>query len=758
MKKEIKIILNKYSWDYFFNEIQKSFKYDFQKVHVKLSELYEWKKWNDHMKIWTILKIKKIKFEYFWEIIFWVENDKNLSIENSKIIKIIIENFLNDCKNDSFFEENKNKIIIDYNKFIETWCWVIYFNITNSNDKLINLFSKLLTKIYNFLYLELIWKTIDEIIINDIDFIDYEKKLEIPYWLKWTGLENDNNNNNIEVQKIEKLRLEDMWWNKNLKLEIWKLISFYRNKEHFKKWNIEPPRWIILFGPPWTWKTLTAKIIASEINLNFYTLSSTDIMSMWLWESAKKLKDFFKWLKCPCIVFMDEIDAIIPKRDGDKPSNSGSNETVQVINTLLQEIDGFWEKKDILFIWATNRIDAIDPAILRAGRLDYKIFVDYPDLEARKEIWWIYLKKAKQKTNYNFLDNNVNFDILARDSSGFTGSDIAEIVRRLLNDYAIWSLISNKVTNIIWWETTLKWLLHIISKYKNEKSINSNALPAKQNIKLSDIWWSKDLKNELLKIINQYKNKEYFEELWISMPRWILLYWPPWTWKTLAAKALAWEIWEIFYSVKWSDFLSQWVNGSVIEFKKIFDSFESPCVVFIDEIDIIAKNRDKANLLPEEDIKLLNTFLQYVDWFDDKKEILFIWATNRIDALDKAILRAWRFDIKILVDYPDCYAREEIWKIYIEKSITKSNKQSIFSNDIDYQVLIEKSEKMTWADIAEVIREVKEIFAIKEAEKNNVKKDIKIKTTIKMKELLNTLNEYKEKNQITAKNSIGFNL
>ena len=242
-------------------------------------------------------------------------------------------------------------------------------------------------------------------------------------------------------------------------------------------------------------------------------------------------------------------------------------------------------------------------------------------------------------------------------------------------------------------------------------------------------------------------------------PRGILLYWPPWTWKTLAAKALAWEIWEIFYSIKATDFLSQWTNASVENLSKIFESFESPSVVFIDEIDAIAKNRDKNGFISEEDIKVLNTFLQYIDWFDEKKDILFIWATNRIEALDKAILRAWRFDTKVLVDYPDFEARKEIWKIYIEKSKTKSKKQNIFKQNIDYDILSLKSDKMTWADISEIVRRVKEQFALNESQNLlNSKKWFNV--FISQAEILEVLEKYKQENQVVKKDEkkIGFDV
>lgn len=759
MKHEIEIVLSEKIWSDFFQDIYKNKKYDFTKYLLKL---FLWEKDLNGQKIQLgiIFSFQNYKNDIYGKLAFWLEKEKWISEEVLHEIKMKLKTFLYNFEWTQLVKNNEKLLQKDESQFSKTGCGIVYFSLNpfylyRENSPIKN-FQELLNMIYDVFYFSILQETQKQIIFIENPILDnLEKDVEIPYWLEWTGIDKKTIKK-VEKVKVEKLFIQDMWGNKSLKMEIGKLISFYKNRDHFKKWNIEPPRWVLLYGPPWTGKTLTAKIIANEINLNFYTLSSSDIISKYIWDSAKNVKAFFKKIETPCIVFIDEIDALAPNRNPDNSRKTPSLEEIQSINALLQEIDGFWEKRDILFLWATNNIWDIDPAFLRSWRLDYKIFVDYPDFEARKEIWDIYLKKAKEKTNYNFLDEHVDLNILASKSDKFTWSDIAEVVRRLLSDYAIGSLVSSKITHIIWWETTLKWLLYIISKFKDEKILNRDIVPIKPEIKLSDIWGSKVLKEELTKIINQYKNKELFDELGVKPPRWVLLYWPPGTGKTLAAKALAWEIGEIFYSIKWSDFLSQWVNWSVVELKKIFDSFESPSIVFIDEIDAIAKNRDRWLNVHEEDIKVLNTFLQYIDGFEEKKDILFIGATNRIEALDKAILRAGRFDTKVLVDYPDEEARIEIWRIYIEKSKTKSKKQNIFENDIDYKLLSQESEKMTGADISEIVRRVKEVFAINESKKTKKWKEEKI--LISQDEILDVLEKYKQENQITNINQkkIGF--
>ena len=714
MKKEIEIIIDKKYWNNFFDEILWDFngkiKLNLIKIILKNIKIN-----NENINLWIFFAIKKQEDnKKYWNLVFWLESEKWVSQVTIKLVRKKITDFL--VKNQDL-SIDKDWISTDLGLITSIWCWIMNFSLENYEN-----FIKSIKMIYELFYFDILgydWKQtvfIDNNLIIDSTINTIEKKYlddenpKIPYWLEWKWLE--WNNNKMSKNIPEKYLLEDMWWNKNLKIEIWKLISFYKNKEHFKRWNIEPPRWVILYWPPWTWKTLTAKIIASEIKVNFYTLSSTDIMTKWIWESARNLKDFFKKIETPCIVFMDEIDAIAPNRDWNKSWREPHEEEIQTINALLQEIDGFWEKKDILFIGATNRIDAVDPAVLRAWRLDYKIFVDYPDFEARKEIWNIYLTKAYKKTNYKFLDEKVDLDVLANRTDKFTWSDINEIVRRLLSDYAVWSLFSSKVNWIISWETTFKGLLYLIDKYKNEKIINRNIVPIKPESRLSDIWWSIDLKKQISLLVKQYKDKELYEKMWANLPRWIILYWPPWTWKTLAAKVIAWEIWQIFYNIKASDIQSSITNRSVENLKNIFDQIESPSIVFIDEIDSLARSRNKEDFsTSEEDKKILNMLLQYIDWFSQKKDILFIWATNSIETIDIALLRAGRFDYKILVDYPDEEARKEIWNIYLTKAYKKTN-YDFLGDTLDLVKLSKLTERFTWSDINEIVRRLLNEIAI----------------------------------------------
>ena len=252
------------------------------------------------------------------------------------------------------------------------------------------------------------------------------------------------------------------------------------------------------------------------------------------------MKEYFDKLTLPCVVFIDEIDTIAMKRSG-KDSNMALSDQ-KVLNTLLQIMDGFSAESDILFLGATNLIEELDPAILRAGRFDHKIFVDYPDTEARMEIWKLYLEKAAKTIRYPIFDHEVDYALLARSSERFTGADIREVVRRLAQDYAMGSLHSQWVKKIIGTDTTIKGLLYITNKYREEKILNRSIIGVRSTLTLDDMAGNRGLKEELGKLIRQYRNRTHFEELGAKIPKGILLYGPPGTGKTLTAKIIAGEL------------------------------------------------------------------------------------------------------------------------------------------------------------------------------------------------------------------------
>ena len=764
MKKEITLILSHETWAHFFTEILWESKYDYKTYSQKfyISDISI--EGNIVVCLFT-LSFRKDMYGIHGNIQFGAESKNPKSRENDTFLRKKILKFISDQKK-KYESSGFEKIYFTDSYVDRTGYGMIEFSLGKQYSSVTGdtrHFETCLKMLYNFFYFEV--TTLDankNITIAAPDASNFIKQKTLSYdgnlpdWLKWW--ESVEKTVPRVISSEDKVTLADMWGNKQLKIEIGKLISFFQNREHFQKWNIDPPRWVLLYGPPWTGKTLAAKIIAGEVWLPFYRISSTDIISKWIGDSARNMKAFFDKLVPPCVVFIDEIDALVPNRDG-KWSRDVTQEEIQAINVLLQVIDGFDVKKDILFIGATNRIDAMDPAILRAGRLDYKIFVDYPDFEARKEIWDIYLKKSLRVSNYNYLDEKVDLAVLAKNSDRFTGADIAEVIRRMLSDYALGSLVSSKIVGIINGETTLRWLLYLIEKYKNERILNHDIVPTKSTFRLHDIAGSYGLKKELEKIVKQYKHRHIFEEAGIDLPRGILLYGPPGTGKTLAAKAIAGELWVIFYVLNPKDFLSTWANESVVNIEKIFSSFETPCIVFLDEIDAILGKRDSWwRQAGKEDAKLVNAFLQQIDGFSEKRDVLFIGATNRIESLDDAVLRAWRFDYKIFVDLPDDDARSEIFRMYIEKSKTKLTNTNLFHKNIDYEALVATSSGFTGADISEIIRRVKQDFVIQESEKLQDSTLKNLTRHILTEDILKEIEKYRREHQawVPQKRTIGF--
>lgn len=559
--------------------------------------------------------------------------------------------------------------------------------------------------------------------------------------LSWIEKFVEENSKNEWIIISEKY-LQDVILNKSLKQEIEILVKRYKNKEHFKKWNSEEPKWIILYWPPGTGKTTIAKVIASELWLRFYSLSSSEIVSKWVWESAQKMDEFLKNIKPKSIVFIDEIETLLRDRE-ESDKHWKNEERNSVVTTFLEYLDGMKTLKDVFFIGATNNIESVDKAVLRPGRFDSKLYIWVPDKDSRKKLWELYLKKAETNIFYKIFDETIDLNYLAEISNNFTWADIKEIIRRIMSDYALWSLTLKKAEFNA--ETTYRWLIYNIEKFKEETSTDKWIIPEKEKLYLKDIWWQQKLKEEIKKIITQLKNKEIFEEFWVEMPKWLLLYWPPWTGKTLTAKVIANECNILFYMLTAKDFSAQnWIE----EFEEKLKKLLSPSIIFIDEIDAIWRKRELSS---HYDVKILNTFLQKLDWFVWSENMFFIGATNNIDILDDALTRAWRFDLKILVDLPDFEGRKDIFKIYIEKSKTKKWK-NLFKENIDYDTISSEAESFVWADIKEIIRRLKQKLTLKIIEESLTLEWNELET----KDILEEIKDYKKEKDFWNKKKIWF--
>ncbi len=473
-----------------------------------------------------------------------------------------------------------------------------------------------------------------------------------------------------------------------------------RHPEIFERLGVEAPKGVLLHGPPGTGKTLLAKALASETNANFHTLSGPEIMSKFYGESEERLRNIFKAAEenAPSIILIDEIDSIAPKRE----EVTGEVER-RVVAQLLAVMDGLKARGKVVVIGATNRPNAIDPALRRPGRFDREIEIGVPSRKARLEILQIHTRGMP-------ITEGVNLDELADLSHGFVGADIAALVReaamssirRVLPeiDLAVRSIpaeVLNKMT--VTADDFNNALREMSPSSLREVFIES------PNIHWSDIGGVEDVKQELKEAVEwPMTYPALFKHLSARPPRGILLYGPPGTGKTMLAKAVATESQANFISVKGPEFLSKWVGESEKAVRETFRKAKqsAPCIVFFDEIDSIAPARGNGGGVTD---RVVSQILSEIDGLEELHNVTVIAATNRPDIIDPALLRPGRIDRLVFVTPPDEKARYEIFSIHL------ANKP--IDSDVDLNILAKDTEDFTGADIASVCNEAT-MLAIRE--------------------------------------------
>jgi len=475
-----------------------------------------------------------------------------------------------------------------------------------------------------------------------------------------------------------------------------------RHPELFERLGVEAPKGVLLHGPPGTGKTLLAKALASETNANFLTLSGPEIMSKFYGESEEKLREIFQQAEdnAPSIILIDEIDSIAPKRE----EVTGEVER-RVVAQLLAVMDGLKARGKVVVIGATNRPNAIDPALRRPGRFDREIEIGVPDRKARFEILQIHTRGMP-------LADDVKLEKFADISHGFVGADLAALareaamssIRRVLPelDLEVQSIpaeILNKMT-----VTAADFgnaLREITPSALREVFIET------PNVHWSDIGGLLDAKQELKEAVEwPMKYPMLFKEANAKPPKGILLYGPPGTGKTMLAKAVATESEANFISVKGPEFLSKWVGESEKAVRETFRKAKqaSPCIIFFDEIDSITPVRGTGSDSHVTE-RVISQLLSEIDGLEELHNITVIAATNRPDIIDPALLRPGRIDRLIYVTPPDRDARLEIFKVHSGKTPLDS--------DVDLDTLADDTEGFTGADIASVCNEAT-ILAIRE--------------------------------------------
>ena len=475
-----------------------------------------------------------------------------------------------------------------------------------------------------------------------------------------------------------------------------------RHPEIFEKLGIEAPKGVLLYGPPGTGKTLLAKAVANESQAHFISISGPEIMSKFYGESEARLREIFKEAreKAPSIIFVDEIDSIAPKRE----EVTGEVER-RVVSQMLSLMDGLEGRGKVIVIAATNRPNAIDPALRRPGRFDREIEIKVPDKKGRRDILAIHSRNMPLADDSQDLP--VNIDKIASVSHGYVGADLEYLckeaamkcLRRLLPEL---NLEEEKLPPetldklIVNHDDFTKALIEVTPSGMREVFIEN------PDIKWEEVGGLEDVKKELQEAVEwPMKYPALYDKLGHSMPRGILLHGPSGTGKTLLAKAVATQSEANFVSVRGPELLSKWVGESERGIREIFKRARqsAPCVVFFDEIDSIAPIRGAGGETAVTE-RVVSQLLTELDGMENMHGVIVLAATNRADMIDPALLRPGRFDKIIQIPLPDKESRKSILKINAEKIPTISEPSD--PKHVDFDKLAEITDGLSGADTASI--------------------------------------------------------
>ena len=469
-----------------------------------------------------------------------------------------------------------------------------------------------------------------------------------------------------------------------------------RHPEIFDRLGIEPPKGVLLHGPPGTGKTLLAKAVANETNSNFTVINGPEIISKFYGQSEENLRKIFEEAEknSPSIIFIDEIDAIAPKREESK----GEVER-RVVAQLLTMMDGLNTRGKVIVMAATNIPNSIDPALRRPGRFDRELEINPPDAKGR-------LNVIKVHTRNMPLHESVDLKKIADLTHGFVGADLAAlakeaamiVLRKLLPDLALSDdqpIASHVLENVVVTQDDLLGALKVV-----RPSAMREVLVEIPNVKWADVGGLDEVKQELIEAVEwPLKHKKTFKEMGVKPPKGVLIYGPPGTGKTLLAKAVAKETEANFIAIKGPELLSKWVNETPQLVKKLFLKARqvSPSIIFIDEIDAITENRSTSDTKSSSNMNAVNQLLTEMDGLQTLSDVIIIAATNRPDVMDTALLRPGRFDRIVMAGVPDAKAREAIFTVH--------TKEMPLAKEVKMKDLVLKTEGYVGADIEAVCRE-----------------------------------------------------
>ncbi|OIO22518.1 AAA family ATPase [Candidatus Micrarchaeota archaeon CG1_02_51_15] len=514
-----------------------------------------------------------------------------------------------------------------------------------------------------------------------------------------------------ELGKIATITYEDIGGLRDEVQKVREMIELpMRHPELFERLGIEPPKGVMVYGPPGTGKTLLAKAVANESEANFITIAGPEIVSKFVGEAEERLRAIFQEAEqnAPSIVFIDEIDAIAPKRE----EVMGEVEK-RIVSQLLALMDGLKSRGQVVVIAATNRPNSIDPALRRPGRFDREIEIGVPDKRGRKDILLIHTRGMP-------LAKDVSLDELAAITHGFVGADLQslckeaamKVLRRLLPQINLQDeTISTKILD----ELTVTRHDFDAALREVRPSAMREVLIEVPSVKWSQIGGLESLKRELREAVNlPLNNPNVFERMGIRPVRGILLFGPPGTGKTLLAKAVATESEVNFIAVRGPELLNKFVGESEKGVREVFRKARlvAPSIIFFDEIDAMAPARG-GELGSHVLEGVVNTLLAEMDGLQTLKEVVVIAATNRVELVDPALLRPGRFDKLLEVPAPDAESRDAIFKVHTKKMPLAS--------DVNLKDLVRRTEGYSGADIEGLCREAAMLSLRENLEAEHVK-------------------------------------